>query len=763
MKQKNGRFWKALTVSALLVLSMAVLASCADKENPDGAELTNPPISESGGEQTTQHTYKTQHTYNLKDFTVVRPKGSDSQIGDAVSAIYETLDKIGIDNPTLTDDGALSADASRKEILVGATNRPESTEAMAALSSNDEYALMFSENKIVLAVRHNDALASAVKTLCEKFLASAQNGVLDVNRDSYLGQADFEAVELANAEQVNYNVVLPAKATEVEKNVATRVVALLERYAGKTVDLTYDDMEPYRADACNVLIGRTSYPETKQVLSSLANNEYAVRSVGNKVVVAAHASMTLSEAGELLLDKIKVYGDAKLHTVTLNISDAWKGENNRFLFEYPAVSFGNLQFDLDDANQNLMLSYANVKTADCDAYRLAAEAMGYTLWQSNQIGQNLFHTYRSDKGELCLAFYPKQSGGTMQIFTNPFTDTAPIPNADEPYTKVTEATLHVMSLDYTHRTVYDGHGMNYVITLEDGRYIVMDGGYNASSGSKDDERIYNYLVENNRRADGKVVIAAWFMSHPHGDHYGAFESFVPKYKNNVTIEYFIANPYSASVGGDNWMLSSLPKLLAQTNTKLIKPHPGQIVTFCNTELEVVYTHENLYTAGNLNPAAEKGGALADSNNSSTVIRLRQNGHTALFTGDASTGACNKMVSLYGDALKSDIFQVNHHGYSGGTWSLYDAATREDSYVLWTCSKEAFFYRTIGEWVEGKSIVDGNILEPNRDLALKVGFERCFYADGVVEQITFPAGEEIRISENQDFVSDPKNVPVSERP
>ena len=78
--------------------------------------------------------------------------------------------------------------------------------------------------------------------------------------------------------------------------------------------------------------------------------------------------------------------------------------------------------------------------------------------------------------------------------------------------------------------------------------------------------------------------------------------------------------------------------------------------------------------------------------------------------------------------------------------------------MWTCSKEAFYYRTLGYNVSGKTVMAVNMFTPNRNLALKVGFENCFYADGVVEQITFPLNGEITISETRDVTKDPTTQP-----
>ena len=50
--------------------------------------------------------------------------------------------------------------------------------------------------------------------------------------------------------------------------------------------------------------------------------------------------------------------------------------------------------------------------------------------------------------------------------------------------------------------------------------------------------VYNYLYDNNVRPDGEIVIHAWYFSHGHGDHYGAFHDFANgEYADLVTLAY----------------------------------------------------------------------------------------------------------------------------------------------------------------------------------------------------------------------------------
>ena len=250
--------------------------------------------------------------------------------------------------------------------------------------------------------------------------------------------------------------------------------------------------------------------------------------------------------------------------------------------------------------------------------------------------------------------------------------------------------------------------MCYVITLEDGRYVIFDGGY-----AQDAEHLYQYLRDNNTRTDG-IRIAAWFFTHSHGDHYGCFRAFVPAHGRDVSVEYVFANAVSSSMCQsasvyDSFLTSSLPSLMTQLggSPKLIKPHTGQRFTFCNVTFDVLYTHENYY------PSLFKW-----LNDSSTVIRMSANGKTVLFTGDCESPASSLLVNMYGSALRSDILQVNHHGYSGGTKALFDAI--RPSVAMWTTSQAAFDIRNSEKWTN----------TPNKYLVdLVGGTSNVFVADG----------------------------------
>ena len=63
-------------------------------------------------------------------------------------------------------------------------------------------------------------------------------------------------------------------------------------------------------------------------------------------------------------------------------------------------------------------------------------------------------------------------------------------------------------------TDYYANGMSVVYHLKDGRFLIFDSG-NSSVG----EFLYDTLRRLN--GEGDINVAAWIITHPHGDHYGA--------------------------------------------------------------------------------------------------------------------------------------------------------------------------------------------------------------------------------------------------
>lgn len=311
----------------------------------------------------------------------------------------------------------------------------------------------------------------------------------------------------------------------------------------------------------------------------------------------------------------------------------------------------------------------------------------------------------------------------------------------EQQTRLTKNSFAVMTLDYSKYTCsegcdpkYDNNGLSYIITLSDGRFIIYDGGY-AYPRANDDEIIYEFLRDRNIR-EGKPVIAAWILTHSHNDHYGAFTTFSERFAHLVEVENIVANTapaYCYSKGHDATLedMTLFTKRFG-SNTKQIRPHIGQVLYFGEVEIEVLYTHDQFH----FNRLE-----LNQENSASMVTRIRMDGITYFIPGDAKEAVSMDLVRLYGNDLKSDFMQINHHGNRGGKIELYEAVN--PSYALWNTSKYGFEKRTAGipYPIGMPHEYDAKL---NHRIYTDLGADHCWCADDEVDILSFDENKALSI-------------------
>ena len=214
-------------------------------------------------------------------------------------------------------------------------------------------------------------------------------------------------------------------------------------------------------------------------------------------------------------------------------------------------------------------------------------------------------------------------------------------------------------------------GMSYVIKLDNGSFIIIDGGY-FNPGEED--RLYHFLCE---RCNGTPLIKAWFFSHAHQDHIGNFIQFIKKYKTAVKIEKLIYNFQPVDFSGitDDWKSSdpATVKEFYRVVNKYCKDiekvilHTGDKIIFDELTIDVLYTHEDLFLDG------------ATFNDHSTVIMTTIESQNILWLGDIGANGSEILLNNTSD-LNCDIVQIAHHGFNGATCELY--AKTEAKVALW---------------------------------------------------------------------------------
>ena len=266
--------------------------------------------------------------------------------------------------------------------------------------------------------------------------------------------------------------------------------------------------------------------------------------------------------------------------------------------------------------------------------------------------------------------------------------------------------------------------MSYIIRTRNGKIIVIDGGYST------DNLDANYLISQLKSITGKDVpnVDAWFFTHNHGDHVGAFKAIAARMPTKVTVDtVYYRFPTDAEV--DKYAPAADRETLKTSNqsfrnhVKLMKKADGTptntvtlaarytdrcngVFTIDTVQIDVLMTCQEVFW-GCDNITAKYSGSLSTNgkaytsqtikqlvaadfgNNTTSVFRMTTMGQSVLFLGDAAEPE-GLMLKYFHDkntensnnyfSLKSDIVQMAHHGQNAVPKSVYVAI--DPDIALW---------------------------------------------------------------------------------
>ena len=442
-----------------------------------------------------------------------------------------------------------------------------------------------------------------------------------------------------------------------------------------------------------ILVGMTAYPETMEVVNSLGYGDWALRLVGNKIVVFGFDSASLSKATTKLVTLLKqgVSEDGKsivLNTADLNVTDTQSQQLNAL----PGYE-GGVFYSYYAAGGNCDEIIINETDLDqYNAYLKKLDASGFTCYTTHEIAGNHFATYTNEKYTVTAGYYAYEDAARLLI--EPLAPAVGL-KEDNVYTPITTSQITLLGVEYTKSDgSFASNGLSVLIRLTDGRFVIVDGAFNTGATAK---LLADALKEQSKEYAKKtsdITIAAWIVTHAHGDHYGALLGQTSYFKG-MTVERILVNFLSEterqkaiSAYSGNWSATegqdyrNLPVAAKALGAEVHQIHVGQVYYFADLEMEVLYTIESF--------APNTCNAL---NTSSTVTRMKFGGKTTyMSTGDATGYGMEICADMYGDYIQSDIVQVCHHGYT--TWG--DDAGMIEAYktinaatVLWPQGLHAF--------------------------------------------------------------------------
>lgn len=195
-------------------------------------------------------------------------------------------------------------------------------------------------------------------------------------------------------------------------------------------------------------------------------------------------------------------------------------------------------------------------------------------------------------------------------------------------------------------------GNSYVFLMNDGKVVVMDGGM-------PEETMYlrGFLA-----ALGNEV-EAWFLSHPHRDHFGALNEIV-KNPGDISIKkiYHSEFPQAYYEKYDTNYTPHIAEIYAnlkESGIDLINiTKPGKIIQIDKTKFKILsVTNEDI--------------TINIVNNNSMVIKVWDQKKSIVFLGDlAKEGGDILLNGPYREDLNCDYLQLAHHGQRGVSMDFY---------------------------------------------------------------------------------------------
>lgn len=215
----------------------------------------------------------------------------------------------------------------------------------------------------------------------------------------------------------------------------------------------------------------------------------------------------------------------------------------------------------------------------------------------------------------------------------------------------------------TNASLYDGAfdsvsgwsaaGMGYVIVSENGKLIVIDGGF-----GDDAENLLDILRQNSLDAVPEVDL--WIITHPHVDHYGALRevSANEKLRDRAKVKrilYWFPLEFLGK-GGQKLALKApcdhLDAIVNSLSAEYHRPSRDEMIAIDGIEIKFLYVPDDcsiLNTGG------------GNANLCSLIFTIKSKNKKVMFTGDAYGRTMQITAWRYKGTLACDVLQMPHHG------------------------------------------------------------------------------------------------------
>ena len=467
--------------------------------------------------------------------------------------------------------------------------------------------------------------------------------------------------------------------------------------------------------AVSVFVGcNSTAPESAQTPAATEQNGSANKKTDEIIEEEVNA-----EEASPFTEYIKAEQEAfeTLFPVSTGIKDVKFDEsslkNEIIISDYCGKDFDIYSKDMGDGSYMHVAKETNLQQFSRFLTELIGD--GATYYTSNKIGSNFFVTLVTKK-QIINTMYFKTEREVRVTVDDRAKFSLPGLVEENTYQIFGRASLTMVAIE---ETGWPG-GMGFIYELTDGSFLIVDGGYtNRNDSGKTTVSSANWFTKTIKklaRDPENIRIAAWFITHPHRDHYGALVELAESAEclEDIKIEKVIYNnpaeQYLSESGttlSAAWMETAIEKW---NPDEIVKAHPGQVI-YVRDAVLTVYSSPDVVL-----PCDEK---MTDANNFNTVAMIDYQGKRGLYMGDSSWILNPIIARIYNKDFKADILQLAHHGYgdtdAGKVYTYVDP-----SIVLWPMCTSHF-----------------------RDICSGVGFNRQFFSDGIDNHVALRENLTIR--------------------
>lgn len=493
-----------------------------------------------------------------------------------------------------------------------------------------------------------------------------------------------DAIELYKDGKWQYRIVTRTIRSTDEVDFSFALTKAMSELTGSAPH-TANDTAIKDESVYEMIIGNTKHEKMRALYSSIGYGDACIKVEGNKIYVAAYTKKgydaLLSHLEKLLKSSLK---DGVLSLTAEALEERITVSKDLNLI--PTAAVGSFSSANDCGNGQTLIIIGESSKSDFDKY--VASLKDHSCVSSASEAGNEFATF--DIGDHLLNVSYAKHDSSLRLILNKNAEPTELFIKPTETKKVCEPMLIMHGLAWKQAGyTYYTYGMCYLLRLSDGRFIVIDGGFNRK---KDADDLYALLQK--YTVSGKPTIAMWIITHAHVDHHGTFAmQFLTNYRNNVTVESVIFNPPGGDIltSPEGESVSGLlngqivvANAAKAYKAELVRPHVGDRYYVGDAVIDIVYTVDLQYPK-----------QFNYYNTCSMMLSITIAGQRIMITGDASNEAFGNAVAMFGSSLKSDMVQVAHHGGTSGV-NASDAKNMSAGYthmspsvVLWPAADEGY--------------------------------------------------------------------------